>query len=64
MSGQEVSDWIEHDGSGMPVGDDVLVQVRFRGLEHKETRVIPAHWYSEFWGSDEIQFYRVVKSAS
>lgn len=45
-----MTDWIKHDGKGMPVDGNTLVTVRFRdGREEKEH--LNAFWWSPIAGS-------------
>ena len=52
MSGAEtISDWIDHDGNGMPVHPETRVTVRFRdGMAERVDQANKAL----FWGGDEV----------
>lgn len=66
----ENGEWIEHDGKGMPVDGETMVQVRYRdGLEGSILRADflddenPARsnwWYSEVGPYEDITHYRIV----
>lgn len=71
MADTQTSEWIEHDGKGMPVPPETKVYVRFADSETDERdmtgQFIPperADWWGESWVCDperEISHYRVVK---
>ena len=75
MSDTQTSEWIEHDGKGMPVRQDEFVVVKFRvpGDGFDLQRPTQARWldmsggetslwvFSDKYPEDDIIAYRVVK---
>ncbi len=76
MSDTQTSEWIEHDGKGMPVPDDTLVLCRFRDGTDEEQKGSPpvraSYWHDDYLDYSnwfhaprpcgaEIVAYRVVK---
>ena len=69
-----MSEWIEHDGKGMPVSPDTKVIVRFRdGDEETEDLAATAaswgagrgsNWSHEFPGGSDIVAYHIVSQAT
>lgn len=42
-----MSDWIEHDGTGMPVDGDTLVLVKFRDWDEDKKPTVASYWHNE-----------------
>jgi hypothetical protein len=68
MADTQTSEWIEHDGGGMPVGDDEIVHIRMScGWCDENMEASEAHFWNWDWPEypdpsplDIVQF-RVVK---
>ena len=69
----DTSEWIEHDGNGMPIDGSAIVDIKFRSLIEPEYKGFKAsHWagrgpeddcwlFSKLSPENDITHYRVVK---
>lgn len=60
--------WVKHDGSGIPVADEVMVQTvySYETKEDFDPVVMKADQHDKWWGPDVvygINYYRIVSEA-